>query len=691
MGTQTLTAAWIWYPGDLEIGLHREVSLRRDERGTIVPPFWRLDTFYGSVKFRKFFELEAEEEIALAVEGQYNITLDGQLLYGNPTSFKAAAGKHEIIISVVNDRCMPAIFVQGATLVSDRSWLVCCNNQIWLEADCGDFHLQQQSPSSFRLPVEEIVPVEEVAGQQALLVDFGKEIFGFLRISPLSGNGTISFYYGESQEEALSVEDCETFDHDHVDFGQNAAVYVTKKARAFRYVNVICDEAVHTGPITALHEYLPVSRRGQFNCSSERLNQIWEVSAYTLHLTTREFFIDGIKRDRWVWSGDAYQSLLMNFYLFFDQAVNRRTWIALRGKEPVETHINHIVDYSFYWFMGVYDHYLYTGDQVFVRQQYPKMASLMQFCLNRRNDNGMIEGYGDDWVFIDWADMDKKGEVSFEQILFCRSLEIMAELAELLQDPSQANYYGEIGAALKRQIFDVFWDETQGGLVHNRVNGQLNGQVTRYASMFAMMLGYLNEEQIGTVKADVLLNDCIQKIKTPYMRFYELAALCEVGEHANVLKEIEKYWGGMLDLGATTFWEEYDPLLRPNEQYAMYGRPYGKSLCHAWGASPLYLLGKYFLGVQPTSPGYATYRVEPVLAGLEWIRGVVPMPEGQIEIYMDRTQVIVSSDAGEGVLRIRSAVPPTCELGPLIDKGDGYYELQLNQQGIIYPIYYTAL
>ena len=37
-----------------------------------------------------------------------------------------------------------------------------------------------------------------------------------------------------------------------------------------------------------------------------------------MHLTTREFFIDGIKRDRWVWSGDAIQSYLMNYYLFFD-------------------------------------------------------------------------------------------------------------------------------------------------------------------------------------------------------------------------------------------------------------------------------------------------------------------------------------------------------------------------------------
>lgn len=74
-----------------------------------------------------------------------------------------------------------------------------------------------------------------------------------------------------------------------------------------------------------------------------------------MFLTTREFFIDGIKRDRWVWSGDAIQSYLMNYYLFFEQdAVERTIWL-LRGKDPVTSHVNTIMDYTFYWFLSIYD------------------------------------------------------------------------------------------------------------------------------------------------------------------------------------------------------------------------------------------------------------------------------------------------------------------------------------------------
>jgi len=73
-----------------------------------------------------------------------------------------------------------------------------------------------------------------------------------------------------------------------------------------------------------------------------------------------------------------------------------------------------------------------------------------------------------------------------------------------------------------------------------------------------------------------------------------------------------------------------------SERLAMYGRRFGKSLCHAWGASPVYLLGRYFLGVVPTSPGFATYDVKPNLGGLDWIEGDVPTPWGRIHVRADR-------------------------------------------------------
>ncbi len=114
-------------------------------------------------------------------------------------------------------------------------------------------------------------------------------------------------------------------------------------------------------------------------------------------------FIDGIKRDRWYGEGDAIQSYLMKHYLFFDNETVKYHLVASR-KDPVTSHSNTIMDYTFYWFLSIYDYYMYSGDKDFVTQLYPRMQSMMDYVLGRTNANGMVEGMTGDWVFVDWAD-----------------------------------------------------------------------------------------------------------------------------------------------------------------------------------------------------------------------------------------------------------------------------------------------
>lgn len=159
----------------------------------------------------------------------------------------------------------------------------------------------------------------------------------------------------------------------------------------------------------------------------------------------------------------------------------------------------------------------------------------------------------------------------------------MSLFAAMTDDSEREAQYITLASATKTKIFDLYWNEEKGGLVHTLKDGQQSEQITKHASMFALLLGYLNEEQQESVKRNILLKADIPAITTPYMRFYELAALCEIGEHAHVTDQIISYWGGMLDLGATTFWETYDPAASGSQHYEMYGLPFGKSLCHAWG------------------------------------------------------------------------------------------------------------
>lgn len=683
---------WIWYPGDYEIGLANQMNNRRTERGAFFSHFWKMDSHYVLVEFSKKIDLTAPEEIEIAVEGKFNIKLDGKLQFGMPKKFTLPAGKHSLNIKVWNQASTPAIFVSGKTVKTDASWKVTYEDKEWIDESgkasdtsatiymtaegWAEFNTADKLPSQYKLATEEHKAVSVIPVQGGQLIDFGKETFGYLRFHALSGKGKINIYYGESKEEAMDTKYCETLDQLTIDgnkvtddalaaTSKNEHFYTMANSKAFRYVYVTKEAGVDFKELSMMYEFKPEVQRGSFKCNDEEVNKMWNMGAYTMQLTTREFFIDGIKRDRWTWSGDAYQSYLMNYYLSFDSQTVKNTIWALRGKDPVTSHTNTILDYTFFWFLSIYDYYMFTGDQHFISQVYPRMQTMMDYVLSRTNKNGMVEGLTGDWVFVDWADgyMDKHGELSFEQVLFTKSLETMALCAKLANNSGDQTKYDKLAADLRAKLLPTFWNETKKALVHNRLNGMPQDQVTRYSNMFAVFFNYLSPEQKQEIKKSVLLNDSVMKISTPYMRFYELEALCAMGEQKAVMKEMKDYWGGMIREGATSFWEKYNPTDKGTQHLAMYGRPYGKSLCHAWGASPIYLLGKYYLGIQPVKAGYNEFVINPALGGLKWMEGSVPTPHGDIKLYMDTKTIKVTATEGKGYLNFSSKSKPKASKG----------------------------
>ena len=678
-------ATWIWYPGDFEVWLGNIFNNRRTERGALFPPFWKQDAHWPTVEFTTNVELEADETIHVCAEGKWNIAVDGQLRPAKSV-LTLPKGRHMLGFKVWNQATPPALFVEGTTVVSDASWTVTYEDKIWIDENgvahgsgtyvpvgSWNFNSCDTPPSLYRLEYKEQRPVSKEQVAEGTLYDFGRETFGCLKFIGLC-SGTAYIYYGESREEALDKEHCETLDV--LDSNNNSqrtdgGLSVCRlDSKAFRFVYIEMTDGARCEDVTMDFEYAPfeADRSGSFRCSDDELNRIWQVSAYTLELTTREFFMDGIKRDRWTWSGDAIQSYLMNYYLHFDSECVKRTIRQLRGKDPVTAHVNTIMDYTFYWFKSVHDYYLYTGDIDFVQELYPRMLTLMDYCLGRLNSDGMAEGQADDWIFVDWVDfpMHKRGTLCFEQILFFKALETLARCAELLRDHPTANppqgsiaqekyaddakRYAEMAERLRRSTQKLFWNEETHAFMHAVEDGKMNPMVTKFPNMFAIIYGFATEQQKQDILHHVLLNDHVEAITTPYMRFYELEALCEMGLQDAVLPQMKVYWGGMLREGATTFWEKYNPEETGKQHLAMYGRPYGKSLCHAWGASPLYIIGKYFLGVRPTTAGYATYEIRPTLGGLQWMEGEVPTPFGKIHIRMDRDSITVHSDGGKGQL-----------------------------------------
>jgi len=82
----------------------------------------------------------------------------------------------------------------------------------------------------------------------------------------------------------------------------------------------------------------------------------------------------------------------------------------------------------------------------------------------------------------------------------------------------------------------------------------------------------------------------VSGIATPYMYHHIVEAMFIAGISEEAIKLMQEYWGKMVDLGADTFWEAFEP---ENPDYSPYGDPIVSSFCHAWSCTPVYLTSKY--------------------------------------------------------------------------------------------------
>ncbi len=634
---------WIWKFGEYEIYHNLLCHSRRQHYGYTRPPMWKLYTPDPVVRFRKT-AVTGGGSVRVKACGDLFVTLQAG---ENPAETLELNGKREfqippgpVVLTLLlnNFRTFPCVYVDGA-IESDETWLADDNTSDWNPVGTDPaFQDPEQTPEKFPFSYMPISYVKKEVLENGALFDFGKETYVEAWICGISGDKErVSVRFGESREEALDPVWAVIQFHDRPEAGE-----LRYSPCAFRYVFVEDAEA----EVRARYEYLPLERRGSFTDEKEILNRIWETAAYTFHLNCREFILDGIKRDGWVWAADAYQSFFVNRYLFFDQALERRTLIALAGKKPMKQHINTIMDYSFFWLISLWDYYETYGDRKFPEQIFPQAEEIMRFCLDRTDADGFMRYKKGDWIFIDWAPMDKTGALCGEQILYTRALSSFSRICGILGKDDGG--CGKRAEALQHAIQEKFYDSEKRVFIDSYESGKRN--VTRHSNILAYLYLPCTEQQKKDIYERVIRNDRIRQITTPYFKFYENQVHCLAGNIRGMEEGLEVYYGGMLDHGATTFYEEFDPNMSGKEHYGMYGHPFEKSLCHAWSASPIYLLGRYVLGVRNTGIAYDSFEVEPYLDGKENFSGSVPVPGGNIHVSVDAGKIEVFSPVPGGVL-----------------------------------------
>ena len=580
----------------------------------------------GYTKFRKtpasnaFFhtEVTAGEVLSVKASGVLRGILNGKCIFQRISSgflrTFAIPEKGDLILEIFCDdvkKDIPALFVPE----DPERWQISSDGKKWHTpvkcpplADGKAPHLAEQ-------------PKVMLEGEKLSenVWDAGRELLAYIHIF-CDEKSTPALYVGESiaeMENRNGEDEEQTRELVKIAPGR----WRSKVLLAFRYVNI---ENVSSARVTFEAEFMPVCYKGAFSVpEKDEWNRIWLQSAYTLRLCMKNFLLDGIKRDRLPWAGDLAVSLLGNAFSFAEKNIVKDSLSVLGAVSIGAAHVNSIIDYSL-WYLINHEYFqLYYGDEAFLRQEYPRIKETLEILLDSRDENGFLAADpGKVWLFIDWVDGEKFTAL---QVIFFRALLAGKFLAELAGEKIFALKLASVAEYIAKQLKTLAFDPVKG--LFTSAPGKKD--YTRHPNLLAVDFGLVSGKEAENI-AMHLAGKELPKVGTPYMSVFEVMAIHKGGYTSHALARMEEIWGGMLKEGATTFWEGFDPDHKGRQHYVFYGRPFGKSLCHAWGAGPAFLLPQMLFGIEPLSCSWKRFKVSPV-PGLTAC-GTIPTPYGNIEI-----------------------------------------------------------
>ena len=476
------------------------------------------------------------------------------------------------------------------------------------------------------------------AGQDKgwVLVDFGKEIQGGIQIvRSLTGSHKTARFrlcLGESVSEAMSDINQEgttaTNDHSVRDMEISlpwlgVAEYGNSGFR-FARLQLIDGDSDDVGIVAlrALSRYRDIPQAGSFSCSDDRLTKIWQTGAYTVHLCMQDYLWDGIKRDRLVWIGDMHPEVMAVGTVFGNQDVVRKSLDYVRSTTPPTTWMNSICSYSLWWIIIHHHLYEWYGDKTYLEAQHSYLAELLQHVMASIDKNK--ENY-QDGRFIDWPSNDQPEVIHAGlQALTVRALEAGRDMARWLGDTSLEQQCDTKAKTMRTYVPDAVG----------------NSQAAALLSLSGMMdAGEASKIIIGNGPSKF----------TSFMGYYLLEALARSGNYSEAMQLMSDYWGSMIDLGATTFWEDFNyndgkkagridemPVAGKFDIHADGGAwcyvGLRHSFCHGWASGPTTWLTRHVLGIEPLEVGCRKIAVKPHLGNLEWAKGSFPTPFGMLTV-----------------------------------------------------------
>jgi hypothetical protein len=492
-----------------------------------------------------------------------------------------------------------------------------------------------------------VVPAHAEA---VLLVDWGSETTAYPRLRTSGGRGgSVTLTYAEALVDAAGAKGNrneidgrairgprDRFEPDGGPHREFAPLWY----RTFRYIEVAvrtADEPLTIEDLHAIFTAYPFRAAGHFACDDPELMKIWDVGWHTARLCAFETYMDCPYYEQLQYVGDTRIQALVSLYGSGDDRLMRnaieqyddsRIPEGLTQSRYPSATPQIIPPFSLFWIEMVHDYAMHRDDPAFVREKLPGIEAVLAW-FDRHIDaqTGML-GRLPYWNFVDWTEEwpwseerqtggqppgAAEGGSSILTLQFAIALRHAAVVFTACGEESRADACRRRAEALTAATMARCWDERRALLADTPEKKTFS----QHANALAVLAGALATDRARELMRRVLDDASLTRC-TYYFQFYLLRAMKAAGLGDRYVARMQP-WRDMLARGLTTFAERPDPT---------------RSDCHAWSASPTYELLATVCGIGPGSPGFKTVRIEPHPGALTHVEGVVPHPQGAIELRL---------------------------------------------------------
>ena len=417
-----------------------------------------------------------------------------------------------------------------------------------------------------------------------IVLDFGKEMCGGARILThfsIGARTRIRIRFGESVGECCSdIGGMKNATNNHAlrDFKTDLVNLsdMTFANTGFRFLRIDFYGTATVKSIVAVNNILKRKAVYEYSGDDSRITEIVQTAKRTVDLCASSGYVwDGVKRDRLVWIGDMHPEMLALTTLYGRMPEIERSLDFVREQTPLPAWMNTMPSYSLWWIIILADYYKKTERRSFILRQLDYLEALisqLEVCIK---ENGELNYPS---YFVDWPTHDRPDEIHG-----VRAINIIA---------------------MKRaiELLDAFGRDSS--LAKALLERLLKIEIEPKSSQLVTALKYFATELTDEVMARLVAGGA--RGMSTFMSYYILKAVASF-DKAKAVEMMKEYYGAMLDLGATTFFEDFDIEWTENccriDEFPKDGQKdihgdfgahcyigFRHSLCHGWSAGIIGLM-----------------------------------------------------------------------------------------------------